>query len=304
MSGQADAPEPTGQYLEAVRRAFGFAREMHHGCGPADFLVGIAECDGPAATALAAGRGQPLHEAATAATAAAGRAGAGAGYLHMQAQHAAMSLATALGQPSGAEHLLIALLDQGTPEVVRTLSLAGLDPAGARRAALAGIGAPPDYPPLPMPPLTPAGTLDRPPLNVTDLDERAWRVLRWRQDHLPLHRVRGAGDAAALANLERAAATRLAERLGLGDDQSYSLLSHHASQVEARIASEHPGLAPQGPRRPRTRRGVVPVGWPVWFGNRRVNMRDRLFRLRTARDYRGSPQPLASAIDHRRAVPR
>lgn len=150
MSGQADEPEPTGQYLEAVRRAFQFARDMHHGCGPADFLVGIAGGDGPAATAL--GRGPTLRAAATAATVAAGRAGAGAGHLHMQAQQAALSLAQALNQPPDAGHLLIALIDQGTPEVVRTLAEAGLDPAEVRRSTLAGIGASPDHPPLTMPP--------------------------------------------------------------------------------------------------------------------------------------------------------
>jgi len=288
MSGQADAPEPTGQYLAAVRRAFQFAREMHHGCGPADFLVGIAGGDGPAATAL--GRGPTLRAAATAATVAAGRAREGAGYLHMQAQQAAMSLAQTLGQPPDAEHLLIALLDQGTPEVSQTLAEAGLDPAEVRRSTLAGIGVPPDHPPLPMPPLIPAGTLDRPPLEVGELDERAWRVLRWRQDHLPLHRVRGAGEAAALIHLERAAAGRLAERLQLDEDQASSLIRHHDDEVQARIARERPGLdrpRQQSPRRP----GVAPVGWPVWFGNRRTGMRDRVFRLRTIRDYRDCPQP-------------
>jgi len=288
MSGQADAPEPTGQYLEAVRRAFQFAREMHHGCGPADFLVGIAGGDGPAATAL--GRGPTLRAAATAATVAAGRAGEGAGYLHMQAQQAALSLAETLGQPPGAEHLLIALLDQGTLEVGQTLTEAGLDPAEVRRTTLAGIGASPDHPPLTMPPLTPAGTWDRPPLEVGELDERAWRVLRWRQDHLPLHRVRNAGDAAALVHLERTAADRIAGRLSLDDDQNSSLVRHHDDEVRARIARERPGLGISGQRLPRAR-GVVPMGWAVWFGNRRTGMRDRIFRLRTTRDYRDCPQP-------------
>jgi hypothetical protein len=290
MSRRADAPEPTGQYLDAVRRAFQFARETHHGCGPADFLVGIAEGDGPAATALAQGYGQTLREAAIGATAAAGRAGTGAGYLHMQAQQAAMSLAETLGQPPDAGHLLVALVDQGTPEVLRTLDETGLDSPEVRRAALDSIGAPPDHPALAMPPLTPAGTLDRPPLAVGDLDERAWRVLRWRQDHLPLHRVRGAGDAAALARLERAAASRLAERFDLDDDQRGSLVSHHDDEVRARIAREHPGLARPRQRLPRRPR-IVPAGWPVWFGNRWVGVRDRLFRLRTTRDYRDCPRP-------------
>jgi hypothetical protein len=290
MNRRADEPEPTGQYMEAVRRAFQFARETHHGCGPADFLVGIAGSEGPAAIAL--GRDPTLRAAATAATAAARRAGEGAGYLHMQAQQAAMSFARTLSQPPGTEHLLIALLDQNAPEVVRTLAEADLDPAEIRRSALAGIGVATDHPPVPMPPLIPAGTFDRPPLDVGDLDERAWRVLRWRQDHLPLHRVRRAGDAAALVHLERAAASGLAERLGLDDDQSSSLRCHHDDEVRARITRERPGLDRPGWRGPHPGQGtIVPAGWLVWFGNRWVNMRDRMFRLRTIRDYRDCPQP-------------
>ena len=34
----------------------------------------------------------------------------------------------------------------------------------------------------------------------------------------------------------------------------------------------------------------VTVGWGVWFGNRRVGLRDRWFRLRTTSSYRGAPQ--------------
>lgn len=40
--------EPDGPYLEAIQRAFRFAHEQGHGCGPAEFLVGISEGDGPA----------------------------------------------------------------------------------------------------------------------------------------------------------------------------------------------------------------------------------------------------------------
>ena len=35
----------------------------------------------------------------------------------------------------------------------------------------------------------------------------------------------------------------------------------------------------------------VTVGWGTWFGNRRVGLRDRWFRLRTSSSYRGAPQP-------------
>src|SRR5262249_20385815 len=92
-----------------------------------------------------------------------------------QARGAASPLADSLGQRPAAEHLLVALIDQGTAEVLQTLSRAGLDPAAIRRAALAGIGAPAGQPAVSLPPLPPAGSLDRPPLPVTELDERAWR---------------------------------------------------------------------------------------------------------------------------------
>lgn len=288
--------EPGGPYLEAIQRAFQFAHEHGRGCGPAEFLVGISEGRGPAAAALDPEPGRSLREVAAAAG---GSAGASAGYLHMQAQEAAMSLAAARSQRVGPEHLLIALLDQGTPEVTGLLSRAGLDPAAVRRAALAAIGAPADLPRIPLPAPTPAGTLDRPPLRVGDLDARAWAVLGWREDHLPVRRLRRAGDLQALAHLERAEAWHLATRLGLDDDQRYSLVQHHADQVAQRAARAHPDLARSAgataaARRPPRRRPQflnVTVGWAAWFGNRRVDLRDRWFRLRTTWDYRGCPQP-------------
>jgi hypothetical protein len=47
-------PEPHGPYLKAIQRAFQFARETRRGCGPVEFLVGIAEGSGSAAIALRA----------------------------------------------------------------------------------------------------------------------------------------------------------------------------------------------------------------------------------------------------------
>ena len=203
----------------------------------------------------------------------------------------------------GAEHLLIALLDQGTPEVTQTLSRAGLDAAAVRQAALAVIGAAADQPPIPLPALAPAGTMDRPPLPFADLDARAWAALRWRQDHLPLSRLRRDTDWQALTHLERTAAWRLTARLGLDDDQRYSLICHHSDEVERRAAQGRPDLArrripgraaasmaiARGRRRHRFL--ALTVGWATWFDNRRVGLRDRWFRLRTIRHYRGSPQP-------------
>ncbi len=294
------APEPSGPYLEAIQRAFQFAHELGRGCGPVEFLVGIAGGSGPAAAALQPDGGPSVRAVAADSVGACD----GVGYLHMQAQQAAMSLAAGLGQPPEPEHLLIALLDQATPGVAETLSRAGLEPAAVRRAALAGLGAPADLPSLALPVLAPAGSMDRPPLAVSSLDARAWAVLRWRQDHLPLDRLRRAGDREALCHLERDAAWRLASQLGLDDDQRYSIVRQHSDRVQQLVAGAHPDLA--RPRHPGGRRaGAVAgclrrrprrflaftVGWGVWFGNRWVGLRDRWFQLRTIRYYRGVPQP-------------
>jgi hypothetical protein len=286
--------EPGGPYLEAIQRAFRFAHEHGRHCGPAEFLVGISAGHGPAAAALDPGSGRTLREVATNTP-----AGASAGYLHMQAQEAATALAAARSEPAGPEHLLVALLDQGTPEVTGLLTRAGLDPAAVRRAALAAIGAPADLPPIPLPAPTPAGTLDRPPLPAADLDPRAWAVLRWRQDHLPLGQLHRPGDLQALSHLERSAAGRLADRLGLDDDQRYSLLWHHDHQVGQRAAEARPDLARSASETAARRRHLhrhrplltVTIGWATWFNNRWVSLRDRWFRLRTTTHYRGSPQP-------------
>jgi hypothetical protein len=218
----------------------------------------------------------------------------------MQAQEAARALARQLGQPLDPAHLLTALLDQGSPDVLRALTLADLDPAVVRRAALAAVGAPAGLPPTAMPPLAPAGSMDHPPLPVAELDERAWGALRWRQDHLPLSKLRRHGDSAALGNLERAAARQIADDLGLDDDQRFSLMSHHDAEVARRAAAARPDLAPRPRPRPRPRkrpawqrrlRLSVFAGWGAWLSNRWVSVRDRWFRLRTLSSYRRAPQP-------------
>ena len=189
--------EMSGPYFEAIRRGFLLARELDQPCGPAHLLVGVAEGDGPAAAALDPGDGRSLRAAITAVTTDPEARGVatgsspygGLGHLHMQAQGAAMALAESRGEPVGAEHLLIALIDQGTGPVLEALSRAGLDAGTVRQAAATAIGAP-GLPPIKLPARTPAGTLDRAPLAVSDLDERAWTALRWRQDHLPVGRLR------------------------------------------------------------------------------------------------------------------
>lgn len=286
-------PEELGaSYLAALRRGFQLARERHGGCRPVHILAGISEGSGPAAATLAASPGRSLREVLTAAR---DIPGDSAAYLHMQAQDAAQLLARGLGQRPEAEHLLVALLDQGTAEVMRTLSRAGLDPAAVRRAALTAIGAPAELPPVTLPPLMPAGTADRPALPAGELDARAWRALRWRQDHLPVGRLRRPPDRQALSRLEQDAAWRLAGQLGLDDDQRYSLVWHHSRRIEQRAAEARPDLDRAGPRhmpaRLHRRHAFlnVTVGWGVWLRNRQANLRYRWFRLRTLRHYRGAP---------------
>jgi Clp amino terminal domain, pathogenicity island component len=305
--------EMSGPYLEAIRRGFMLARELDQPCGPAHLLVGVAEGDGPAAAALDPGQGRSLRAAVTADTGARGAVSGnspygGLGHLHMQAQGAAMALAESRDEQVGAEHLLIALLDQGTAPVLEALSSAGLDPGPVRQAAATAIGAH-GLAPIELPVLTPAGTLDRAPLPVSDLDDRAWTALRWRQDHLPVGRLRRSSDREALLHLERDEAWRVADRLGLDDDQRYSLISHHASEVGQRVERARPDLPGASSARDRAQARAmamsrrhwrrpgrtfalrnVTVGWGAWFGNRRTGLRDRWFRLRTTSSYRGAPQ--------------
>jgi hypothetical protein len=110
--------QPGGPYQAAIQRAFQFAHAQGRACDPADFLVGLAAGSGAAAAALHPGSGLSLADIAAVSGGPSRQRG---GYLHMQAQEAATSLAAARDQPVAPEHLLIALLDQGTPEVLAQL---------------------------------------------------------------------------------------------------------------------------------------------------------------------------------------
>ena len=230
----------------------------------------------------------------------------------MQAQQGGRSLASARCEHARVEHLLVALIEQGTHEVAEALSQAGLDPAVVRRTALEALGAPADQPAIAFEPVAPAGTLDRPALPVAELDPRAWSALRWRQDHLPIGRLHRRWDAEALTHLERNAVWRLADRLGLDDDQRFSLTCQHGEALQERVTQARPDIARPhripGPRigqramvvqRNRLRRGYrhprgllrLTVGWGAWLSNRRVEIWNRWFRLRTLSAYRGAPPP-------------
>jgi 8-oxo-dGTP diphosphatase len=282
----ASMPEVSEAYMEAMRHGFEFARAMgRRQCRPVDVLVGVDEAD----ASLFPGPGQSLREVAARMFA----GGDGAGYLHMQAQEAAQDLAGRLNQRPAPAHLLVALIDQGDPEVVAVLEASGRDPRAVRAHAAAAMGVEGNLPAVRMPPMVPAGTLDRPPLPPEAVDARALAAVRRRAEHLPLHMVRGARDRAALAELEAGEVLRIVRRLGLDDDQAYTLLSLHRAEVDQRTGAtrpEGPRPRPRLPPRPGLGRAArLTVGWGVWLGNRRAGLHRRWFRLRAARYYRESP---------------
>ena len=228
----------------------------------------------------------------------------------MQTQEAAVQFASERGETLNLEHLLLAVIDQGDPEVVQVLDLALIDVTAVRRVALEMLGAPVELPPIPMPPPTPAGTLDRPPLPIGELDPRAWAALCWRQDHLPLRKIRRRSHYAGLRHLESRAAWRVSSKRSLDDDQRYSLLRQHLDRVEQLAAQAKPELVeprfsgpqfcvPVGITRAVTRRSLLTrhrwmnftVGWGTWFLNRQVGLRNRWFRFRTVGDVLRAPQP-------------
>lgn len=301
--GWRDGP---GQLV--VRRALSIASESNERCQPVHLLAALEEVQGPLANLLRPTGQRWLYQRAEPPS----NLGGGTGYLASQAVQAATRFATDRQEPFAAGHLAVAVIDQADIEVVGLLRNAHIEPARVRAVALEMAGAPPGLAALVMPPLCPAGTFDRPPLPVEELDPQAWSVLSWRQEHLPLGRLKRQSDWSALSNLEYRAAWRVAGRRRLSDDQRYSLLSRHRDRVEALAHDARPDLVETRQQRRRrytssaplvavpivvrkrrsTWRRLVPsfmVGWPTWFGNRRTDLRDSYFRLVTAPAYRGQP---------------
>jgi hypothetical protein len=297
--------DPDSAYHQVLVRAFRIASATGERARPVHLLAALATAGGPISEALTSPAGGPLFGDVDDSP---GRGG-GSSYLLSQTQQAAHRFASERGETPGPEHLFLAVIDQAEPETVALLRHAGLEPSALRVGALRLLGAPADLPPIPMPALTPAGTTDRPALRVDELDPAAWAALCWRQEHLPLRRLRSAGRYHALCHLESRACSLVATRRGLDDDQRYSLSRHHLDRVEQLVAQAHPELvearsartsfpiarmvtAQAHPwRRWRRRLFGFTVGWGTWFSNRRVGLRDRCFRLVTVIDYRGAPQP-------------
>ena len=288
---------------QVIYRAFEIAAKTGRPCRPVHVLAALTEYEGPISAALVSPLGRPVFVAPAHPPTVHGEQ---AGFLVVQTQQGAAQLASERGETVGPEHLLLAVVDQGDPEVLDALDQAGLDLAAVRRVALEGLGVPGELPPIPMPPLTPAGTMDRHPLLINDLDPQAWSALCWRQDHLPLQEIKRQEHYFSLHRLESRAAWRVASKLQLADDQRYSLLCHHLDHVErlaARARPEFVELRTAEPRFPLTNISVrhrrrlsrtgwfrFTVGWGTWIGNRRVGLRNRWFQLRTQRYFRRAPQ--------------
>lgn len=295
MADRAIVPAGGDPAHQLIVRSFHVAAQAGTRCRPVHLATALAEDGGGIGHALRPLRAQPPINS--------GQPGHGNGssYLFLQVQQAASEFAAGRGEPRGIAHLALAMLDQGDPEMLRTLAGAGINAAAVRRAALAELGAPPELEAISFPPLTPAGTLDRPALDLDQLDPRAVRVLSWRQQHLPLSQVRSRAHLAALESLEQRAAWGVAEEAGVDDDQRYSLLDHHRRAVEQRLGPAHAEFdRPSRSSRPRAngsgfiagrrrRRLTFMVGWPTWFSNRRAGIRDGWFRIISSPAYRGQP---------------
>lgn len=89
---------------------FELARRWNRPPGPVHFLVGIAQGDGPAADARQPHAGSLIDAAEASPIPALGPL-----KLHRQAQGAARAWASSRGEQVNPEHLLVALLDQGSP---------------------------------------------------------------------------------------------------------------------------------------------------------------------------------------------
>lgn len=122
--------------------------------------------------------------------------------------------------------------------------------------------------------------------------DRSQDGLRWRHDHLPADQLRRPEDWRALSRLEQDAAWRLAARLGLDDDQRYSLIWHHARQVEQRVAGARCDLPVASLAGLLVRRRAllnIAAGWGTWLENLQEDLHYRWFRALTLCHYRAAP---------------
>ncbi|HET6794214.1 MAG TPA: hypothetical protein VFH45_07225 [Acidimicrobiales bacterium] len=277
---------PSGGFDEegatVLRRASALAR--HSGVvTPAHLLAAVLEVSGPLGAVAAWAHGSPAPKADVDETVA---PGATYDTLARQAIASAVAWAARRGTKAGAADLLVVLVDQESPPVANALARLGAEAHRLRPTALNALGLPADYGPVGLEPL-PQATADRAALALSELPAEAWAELQERQERLPLHVIRHPSDWAAVSINERRAALRMAARRRLPDDAAYSLLHHHERAVRRLAAGAAPDLfrEPEGERRApggrvtgRRRRALIPEGWIVWFGNRRIGVKVIWFR--------------------------
>lgn len=167
MPGKRDADdvamhEPGDELRRLLYRAFSVAGRTGELARPIHLLAALAEGDGPIALAFKLPGGERPFVLDS--DQSSSRGGGGSSYLLRQIDGAAEELAYSRGEVAGSEHLLLALVDQGDVEVAVALISAGLEMTALRAIALEVLGGPVDLPPISMPSLDPAGTMDRPPL--------------------------------------------------------------------------------------------------------------------------------------------
>ena len=136
-----------------------------------------------------------------------------------------------------------------------------------------------------MPPVTPAGTLDRPPLPIEGLNPRAWRVGLAAGPPAAARTQKGA-DWEALRGLESRAAWKIAERLNLDGDRRPPLHPSPACRRRARPPRQTRLVIPR-PRNPayrnpaRRNASLRPPGNRGPGGGGHTELHDRLAHLVT-----------------------
>jgi len=200
-------------------------------------------------------------------------------------------------------HLLIALADQGDPDVVMACDRLGVDLADARARAVAELGWSDDRIYVLECPW-PAGTVDRPPLRVEELPNGPWNELQERLGHLPFGRIQHVWQWSTLRGIEDHAAWRCADRYRVDDDARYSMVRRHSDAVDQLANEKIPSVVERARQeyereleRDRSQpfgeyltlrltgttrhfRGRLPVGWLTWFGNRRAGIETKWDRIR------------------------
>lgn len=308
-------------YHRVVFRAMTIGTEHDQRCRPVHLLAALSEVDDSIGTALRRPDGSVLMTRPDGVPPA---SGGGSSYLSMQTMQAAGEFASGRHEEESTAHLLVALIDQADSDVLDLMEQARINPGQARRLALSELAAPLDLPSIEIPPLTPAGYLDRPILDEAELDRAAWSMLTWRQAHLPLDALKGLRDWHCLYRLESQTARKVYRRLRLDADQELSLLGHHLRRVQSVAHEGQPEVVPPvpPPRRHdgplvatplhvgdrRFRRHWQPrwlsftIGWGTWFGNRCSGMKHRWHRLQTFVLCRPNPEVIPRGptfTDHR-----